>query len=84
MTTISSGLSVYTANTVAPTPSSVATGVAATTTIAKASPTISLNNSAAVSLSGAVVVAPNTPGGLKFEAQHSPSEFHYRTLPLAF
>ena len=23
-------------------------------------------------------------GGLKFEVQHSPSEFHYRTLPLAF
>ena len=23
-------------------------------------------------------------GGLKFEAQHSPSEFRYRTLPLAF
>ena len=58
MTTITNGLSVYTANTVAPTPSSGATGAVQATTTAKASPTISLSNSATVSLSGAVVVEP--------------------------
>ena len=61
MTTISSGLSVYTANYVAPTPLSGSTGVAATTTTAKASPTISTTNSATVSLSGAVIATTNTP-----------------------
>ena len=66
MTTITNGLSVYTANTVAPTPSSGATGAVQATTTAKASPTISLSNSATVSLSGAVVVATNTP--VKFAA----------------
>jgi len=66
MTTITNGLSVYTANTVAPTPSSGATGAVQATTTAKASPTISLSNSATVSLSGAVVVASNTP--VKFAA----------------
>jgi hypothetical protein len=66
MTTLTNGLSVYTANTVAPTPSSGATGAVQATTTAKASPTISLSNSATVSLSGAVVVATNTP--VKFAA----------------
>ena len=26
----------------------------------------------------------NSRGGLKFEVQHAPSEFHYRTLPRVF
>lgn len=51
MTTIASGLSVYTANSVAPMTSTGATGVAATTTTAKASPTITLSNSTKVTLS---------------------------------
>ena len=61
MTTITSGFSAYTANYVAPTPLSGATGIAATTTTAKASPTISTTNSATVSLSGAVIATTNTP-----------------------
>ncbi len=61
MTTITSGLSVYTANSVAPTPSSVATGAVGSTTTAKASPTISLSNSSKVTLSKAsVVTVPTT------------------------
>ncbi|MFZ4788694.1 MAG: hypothetical protein ACOYLL_11450, partial [Beijerinckiaceae bacterium] len=66
MTTITNGLSAFTANTVAPTPSSGTSFVAQTTTTAKPSPTISLSNSATVSLSGAVVVATNAP--VKFSA----------------
>ena len=31
-----------------------------------------------------IICAIMWPGGLKFESQHSPSEFHYKTLPLAF
>jgi len=61
MTTISSGLSVYTANTVAPMTTSGATGAVQATTTAKASPTISTTNSATVSLSGAVIATTNTP-----------------------
>ena len=61
MTTITSGLSVYTANSVAPTATSGAAGVAATPTTAKASPTISLSNSSKVTLSKAsVVTVPTT------------------------
>ena len=62
MTTITSGLSAYRANSVAPTSSSVATGVSPTTTTAKASPIISLSNSTNVTISkvAALAVVPTT------------------------
>ena len=57
MTVITSSVNAYTANSVAPTASSGATGAVKAPTAAKASPNITLSNSSKVTLSKATTVA---------------------------